>query len=78
MNVKEIEEFLFSFYSTNCLHVQRSAGSQMANSWLLEMKMGMCHLKVKVVYVLICHEAKVLFVALVCLCFFTDDVFELR
>lgn len=28
--------------STNCLCTQRSVGKQMAKSWLLAMKMGMC------------------------------------
>lgn len=57
MYVREIKEFLAiivsSFCSTRCLHVQRSAGNQMANSWLLAMRMGMFYLWVKVLSVLI-------------------------
>lgn len=37
-----VEIGLFCFSSTNCLYTQRSAGKQMAKSWLLAMKMGMC------------------------------------
>lgn len=57
MYVREIWEVLAiivsSFCSTSCLHVQRSAGNQMANSWLLAMRMGMSHLWVKLVSLLI-------------------------
>lgn len=36
------QDWFILLSSTNCLYTQRSAGKQMAKSWLLAMKMGMC------------------------------------